>query len=350
MILNEVFERRAGGEKGPFLYVGEDASLKTYEELPVTHQQERTRAFVKVQDGCNQFCSYCIIPFARGRIASRNEDEIAAEVKALAENGVREVVINGIHLSSYGLERYSITEQASLRVNSGELPLLPLIRRVASVEGITRVRLGSLEPRVMTEEVVAELAKIPKLCPQFHLSLQSGCDETLRAMNRHYTTAEYMEVVKRLRKHFPDPAITTDIIAGFPQETEEQFEKTVAYVREIGFAQVHVFPYSRRKGTVADRMSGQLTEAVKKQRAAAIAEAAKGTMTEFRKRRIGQNAQVLFEEEATIDGRSYYVGFSREYVPYAICSRTDLSGLEVTVRGLSMLPDGTMLSQETVDI
>ena len=347
-ILNEVIQRRDEGETGPFLYVGADSELKTYEELPLTHSQERTRAFIKVQDGCNQFCSYCIIPFARGRISSRDACEVVREVETLASTGVREVVLNGIHLSSYGLERYSVMEQASLHVNNGELPLLGLIRRVAATEGISRVRLGSLEPRIMTEDVVAELAGVGKLCPQFHLSLQSGCDETLRAMNRHYTTAEYKEVVKRLRRHFPDPAITTDIIAGFPQETEEQIAETVAYVHEIGFAQVHVFPYSRRKGTVADRMDGQLTEAVKKARAARVSEAAKETMLSFRERRLGKTAEVLFEEPAVIDGMDCYIGFSREYVPYAICKDAeracDLSGTELTVTGERLLSDGTILA------
>ncbi len=344
-ILNEVFGKRYNGEQGPFFYVDADAKLREYEELPVTHSQERTRAFVKVQDGCNQFCSYCIIPFARGRISSRNEAEVVEEVKALAASGVREVVLNGIHLSSYGLERYSVTEQAELRVNSGDLPLLSLVRNVAAVEGITRVRLGSLEPRIMTEDVVAELAKITKLCPQFHLSLQSGCDETLRAMNRKYTTAEYREVVRRLREHFPNCAVTTDIIAGFPQETGEQFAETVAYVREIGFAQVHVFPYSRRKGTVADRMSGQHTEAEKKRRAAILIGAAKETMLAYRESRLGKAAEVLFEEPAQIEGTEYYVGFSREYVPYAIRSDCDLAGREVTVSGVKLLADGTLLAE-----
>ena len=344
-ILNEVFGKRKEGEKGPFFYVDADAKLKNYEELPVTHSQERTRAFVKVQDGCNQFCSYCIIPFARGRISSRSEAEVVEEVGALAASGVREVVLNGIHLSSYGLERYSVSEQADLRVTTGELPLLSLVRNVASVEGISRVRLGSLEPRIMTEEVVAKLAAIPKLCPQFHLSLQSGCDETLRAMNRKYTTAEYTEVVRRLREHFPNPAITTDIIAGFPQETEEQFAKTVAYVREIGFAQVHVFPYSRRKGTVADRMSGQHTEAEKKRRANVLIEAARETMLAYRESRIGAPAEVLLEEPARIDGAEYYVGFSREYVPYAVRCGDDLAGREVTARGVRLLSDGTVYAE-----
>ena len=351
-ILNEVFARKEAGEKGPFLYVEDDKELKAYEELPVTHQQERTRAFVKVQDGCNQFCSYCIIPFARGRIASRAIDEVAEEVAALAASGVREVVINGIHLSSYGLERYSVSEQATLKVNQGELPLLTLVRRVAATEGITRVRLGSLEPRIMTEEVVSALAGIDKLCPQFHLSLQSGCDETLKAMNRHYTTAEYHEVTERLRRHFDDPAITTDIIAGFPGETEEQFETTVSYVHEIGFAQVHVFPYSRRKGTVADRMSGQHTEAEKKRRAGIIAGAASETMRAYRERRLHFPLDVLLEEPAVIDGIDCFVGYSREYVPVAIpmdaFSGEPVSGSELIVRGARLLSDGTILADSTL--
>ena len=239
-----------------------------------------------------------------------------------------------------------------LKVNQGELPLLTLVRRVAATEGITRVRLGSLEPRIMTEEVVSALAGIDKLCPQFHLSLQSGCDETLKAMNRHYTTAEYHEVTERLRRHFDDPAITTDIIAGFPGETEEQFETTVSYVHEIGFAQVHVFPYSRRKGTVADRMSGQHTEAEKKRRAGIIAGAASETMRAYRERRLHFPLDVLLEEPAVIDGIDCFVGYSREYVPVAIpvdaFSGEPVSGSELTVRGARLLSDGTILADSTL--
>lgn len=344
-ILNEVYEHRSQGEVGPFLYVEDDSRLTAYEELPMTHESEHTRAFLKVQDGCNQFCSYCVIPFARGRISSRKLEDVVAETKALAETGICEVVLNGIHLSSYGLETRSVAEQASLQMKEGEMPLLSLIRAVASVEGITRVRLGSLEPRIMSEEFVKSLSEIPKLCPQFHLSLQSGCDETLKAMNRKYTTDEYREVVKRLREHFSDPAITTDIIVGFPGETEEQFETSVSFVREIGFAQVHVFPYSRRKGTVADRMDGQHTEAEKKRRAGIMIAASAQTMREYRERHIGALAEVLFEEPAKIDGVDCYVGFSREYVPYAILSDQDMSGREMTVKGCRILSNGTMLSQ-----
>ena len=226
-ILNEILSGKLR-EDGPFVYVDEDSGLCRYENLPPTHSQERTRAFIKVQDGCNQFCSYCIIPFARGRISSRNVDDVVSEVTALAATGVREVVINGIHLSSYGLESHSVSEQASLTVKEGELPLLSLVRAVSGVEGITRVRLGSLEPRIFSEEVTEKLSHIPKVCPQFHLSLQSGCDAVLKAMNRHYTTEDYRQVVRRLREHFPNPAITTDIIAGFPQETEEQTDSAAA--------------------------------------------------------------------------------------------------------------------------
>lgn len=349
-ILNELFEAGKKRTEGPFVYVDGDAGLCRYENLPPTHSQERTRAFVKVQDGCNQFCSYCIIPFARGRISSREIPDVVSEVSALAASGVREVVINGIHLSSYGLEKHSVSEQASLSVKEGELPLITLVRAVSGIEGITRIRLGSLEPRILTEEVTAKLAEIPKLCPQFHLSLQSGCDEVLKAMNRHYTTEDYREVVRRLREHFPDPAITTDIIAGFPQETEEQVQTTVDYVREIGFAQVHVFPYSRRKGTVADRMDGQLTESEKKRRASAVSEAAAETQRAYRQRKIGLEARVLLEEPAVIDGISCMTGFSREYVPYAVCTDAARAGSEVTVKGVRMLSDGTMLSEEIVAI
>jgi threonylcarbamoyladenosine tRNA methylthiotransferase MtaB len=344
-VLNEVVGRLKNGESGPFFFTEEPKDPKAFEDLPPVHSGERTRAFVKVQDGCNQFCTYCIIPFARGRICSRPLCSVITEVKQLAAEGITEVVINGIHLSSYGLESKSAAEQVALRPNDGEHPLLALIRSVSEVEGIRRVRLGSLEPRILTEETVAGLAKIDKLCPQFHLSLQSGCDKTLAAMKRRYTTAEYEEVVRRLREHFPDPAITTDIIVGFPQESEEDFAESVEYVRKIGFAQVHVFPFSRRKGTVADRMDGQLTEAEKKRRAGIMIAAAEECKREYRMRQLHKPAQVLFEETADIEGTEYYVGYSREYVPYAVKSDDCLSNIELTVSGISMLADGTVLAQ-----
>lgn len=347
-LVNEVFSGLAAGESGPFFYFAEAST--GFEDLPPLHCSKRTRAFLKVQDGCNQFCSYCIIPFARGRICSRSVESVLSEVRQLASEGAKEVVLNGIHLSSYGLENRSVSEQASLVVKDGELPLITLVRAVSEVPGIGRIRLGSLEPRAMTEETVQALAKIRGLCPQFHLSLQSGCDRTLRAMNRKYTAAEYSEVVSRIRGAFSDPAITTDIIVGFPGETEEDFFESTAFVRKIGFAQVHVFPFSRRKGTVADRMEGQLTEAVKKERAAEMIAVSEEEKLSYRQRRIGETAEVLFEETAVIDGAEYYIGYGKNYVPYAMQCDNDPRNEVRTVTGVSLLSDGTVLSQETVAI
>ena len=349
-ILCEVMKRVAGGEKAPFYYIGEDTAATAFEDLPPVHAGVRTRAFLKIQDGCNQFCSYCIIPFARGRICSRGETSVLTEVCGVATEGVSEVVLNGIHLSSYGLETRSVSEQASLTVNEGELPLLSLLRKVNAIEGIKRIRLGSLEPRALTEETVQGLAQIDKLCPQFHLSLQSGCDKTLRAMNRKYTAEEFAEVVRRLRIHFRNPAITTDIIVGFPQESEEDFQESMVFAKRIGFAQVHVFPYSRRKGTVADRMSGQLTEAEKKRRAGLLIAATEETKLSYRKGFLGEKLSVLFEEKALIDGDWYYIGYSREYVPVALAAARDVTNCELTVRGVRLLSDGTLLAQESVAI
>ncbi|MBR5712480.1 MAG: tRNA (N(6)-L-threonylcarbamoyladenosine(37)-C(2))-methylthiotransferase MtaB [Lachnospiraceae bacterium] len=349
-LINDVFALLEQGKKGPFVYLAEESQEKVFEDLPAVREQESARAFMKIQDGCNQFCSYCIIPFARGRIASRSEESVLAEARLLAENGVKEIVLNGIHLSSYGLERYSVAEQAGLYVKDGELPLLPLLRSLSEIPGITRIRLGSLEPRALTEETVAALSGIPKLCPQFHLSLQSGCDKTLAVMNRKYTTEEYAAVVERLRRAFDDPGITTDIIVGFPGESEEDFAQSLAFAERIAFSQVHVFPYSRRKHTVADRMEGQLTEAEKKSRVTCLIRAMKVCEKEFRERRIGVSSRVLFEERRDIDGEMCYVGYSREYVPFALRSDEDLTNRELDVTGTGLTSDNVVLSQETVAI
>ncbi len=346
VILGEVLSRRAAGEQGPFVYVDPDRDLTDYEDLTEAHSRERCRVFLKIQDGCNQFCSYCIIPYARGRISSRNEQSILREIEALAADGVREVVLNGIHLSSYGLERFSVAEQAALCPREGDLPLLTLLEKIGSVVGPMRIRLGSLEPRAMTEEVIARMAKLPYLCPQFHLSLQSGCDRTLKAMNRKYTADDFREVVRLLRKYFDDPAITTDIIAGFPGETEEDHAVSAAFAREIAFSKVHVFPYSRRKGTVADRMDGQLTEAVKKQRASELIRLSDEMSRDYHEKRLNRESRVLFEEKTTIDGTTYFIGYSREYVPYAIPSDEDLTNREITVVGERLLTDGTILARK----
>jgi threonylcarbamoyladenosine tRNA methylthiotransferase MtaB len=282
-----------------------------YEELFLTHTAEHTRAFVKVQDGCNQFCSYCIIPYARGRVRSRKLADVCREVEALAEKGYQEVVLTGIHLSSYG-------------VDTGD-SLLELIRMVHRIPGISRIRLGSLEPKIITEEFVSEIARLPKLCPHFHLSLQSGCDETLKRMNRKYTTEEYERGCAVLRSYFVHPAITTDVIVGFPGETEEEFQTTMAFLERIHFYEMHIFKYSKRQGTRAAEMKDQIPEEIKTARSAKLIALGNRMSEEFRAYYLGREEEILFEEQITVDGKPYYVGFNREYVKVAADSGEDLS-------------------------
>lgn len=280
--------------------------------------RHHTRAYIKVQDGCNQFCSYCIIPYVRGRIKSRPEDEILKEIKELAEKGIKEVVVTGIHLSSYGVD--VLGEKDFTRFKG--MPLLALIEKIAAIEGIERIRFGSIEPRVMTEEFVKGLAAIGKVCPHFHLSLQSGCDDTLKRMNRHYTTEEYMTGVELLRRYFDNPAITTDVIVGFPQESEEEFARTEEFLARVGFAQMHIFKYSRRAGTVADKMDGQIDEQIKNIRSEKLLALEKDLEAAYRQAFSGKKALVLWEEIEEIEGKTYMTGYTREYIRVAVpCPR-----------------------------
>jgi len=281
-----------------------------FEELYLDNPSEHTRAFIKVQDGCNQFCSYCIIPYARGRVRSRNMASVLEEVARLARNGYQEVVLTGIHLSSYGIE-------------TGE-SLLHLVQEIHKIEGIKRIRLGSLEPKVVTEEFASELSKLEKVCPHFHLSLQSGCDATLQRMNRKYTAEEYENGCKILRKYFDHPAITTDVIVGFPGENEEEFATTREFVERIHFYEMHIFQYSKRQGTRAAVMKDQVPENIKKIRSANLIELGDKMSKEFRQYYLGREEEVLFEEEAVIDGKNYYVGYTKEYVKVAKVSSAPL--------------------------
>ena len=280
--------------------------VQEFEELYLDKPSEHTRAFIKVQDGCNQFCSYCIIPYARGRVRSRNMASILEEVNRLAENGYQEVVLTGIHLSSYGIE-------------TGE-SLLHLIQEIHKVEGIRRIRLGSLEPKVVTEEFAENLSKLEKVCPHFHLSLQSGCDATLQRMNRKYTAEEYKTGCDILRKYFEHPAITTDVIVGFPGETEEEFITTKTFLETIHFYEMHIFQYSKRQGTRAAVMKDQIPEAVKKVRSAELIELGDKMSQEFRAYYLGKEEEVLFEESTEIDGKQYFIGYTKEYVKVAKAS------------------------------
>lgn len=283
-----------------------DVEKEQYEELEVSTVLEHTRAFVKVQDGCNQFCSYCIIPYARGRVRSRRMENVIAEIKRLAEAGIQEVVLTGIHLSSYGREI------------DGESHLIELIEAIHPIDGISRIRLGSLEPRIITEEFVGRLKKLHKVCPHFHLSLQSGCEETLKRMNRHYTPEEYYEKCKLLRAAFENPAITTDVIVGFPGETDEEFDKTRQFLEKVHFYEMHIFRYSRRKGTRADKMENQIPEEIKAQRSSILSSLESQMTKEFRTKWTGACVKVLLEERQEINGVSYMVGHTPEYIKCAV--------------------------------
>ncbi len=275
-----------------------------YEEMQLEKTAEHTRAFLKVQDGCNQFCSYCIIPYARGRVRSRRTEDVVREVTTLAANGYHEVVLTGIHLSSFGIDR--------------EDNLLHLIREVHKIDGIERIRLGSLEPNIITEEFVSEIAKLPKLCPHFHLSLQSGCDATLARMNRRYDTTSYAAKCELLRRYYEHPAITTDVIVGFPGETEEEFETTKEFLKRIHFYEMHIFKYSKRQGTKAAVMKDQVPEPVKTTRSARLIELEQQMSREFREYYVGKEVTALLEETFEYEGETYLTGYTKEYVKIAV--------------------------------
>ena len=300
---------------------------QAYEELSLSRTAEHTRAFIKVQDGCNQFCTYCIIPFARGRVRSRELPDVLQEIRTLAKSGYREVVLTGIHLSSYG-------------VDNGE-SLLHLIEAVHELEGIERIRLGSLEPRIVTDAFAKRLSELPKICPHFHLSLQSGCDTVLSRMNRRYDTAEYEVGCALLRRYFEHPAITTDVIVGFPGETDEEFETTERYLERVHFYEMHIFQYSRREGTKAAAMPDQVPEAVKKERSEKLLALGHRMSEEFRRYYLGRQVTALLEEEFLYDGKRYYTGYTKEYVKVAVETEKDLSNTFVT---------GTLKTQLTEDI
>ena len=310
---------------------------KEYEELEISHTAEHVRAYIKVQDGCNQFCTYCIIPYARGRVRSREKEKILQEVHKLAEAGYKEVVLTGIHLSSYGVDFPEEKKE----------DLLSLIKGVNEVEGINRIRLGSLEPGIVTEEFARELSAMPKVCPHFHLSLQSGCDTTLERMNRRYRSAQYKERCEILRKYFENPALTTDVIVGFPMETEEDFQVSYEFVKDIHFYETHIFKYSRRHGTKAAQMEGQLTDAVKAVRSDKMLELNEVREKEYENTFLGKEVEVLLEEEVDIQGKSYYLGHTREYVKVAV-PRLEKYGVnqELTVKAELFLQPHILLGVE----
>ncbi len=352
-ILDRFFEMRASGTgadtaenadmpgcPGTFADVPDIGDISDYEELSVKRPAERTRAFIKIQDGCNQFCSYCIIPYARGRVRSRGPKEVLDEAAALAEQGYKEIVLTGIHLSSYGIDFSSGTDGP---LPSADPPLLDLIKRLNDIDGIKRIRLSSLEPRIITPGFVKALSGMEKICPHFHLSLQSGCDATLRRMNRHYNTAEYAEKCALIRASFEHPAVTTDVIVGFPGETEDEFFQTQEFLSSIGFYEMHIFKYSRRAGTRADKMEGQVAEKVKTARSSLLFGLEKEMSAEFRSWYIGKECEVLPEELVTIDGRDYWTGYTKEYVRAAVPAQAGARNILVRGRADSFVSEDTLL-------
>lgn len=292
---------------------------------------ERTRAVMKIEDGCNRFCSYCIIPYARGRVRSKSIDDIALEAKGLADKGYREIVLVGINLSAYGSD-------------IGEINLADAIETVCSVEGIERVRLGSLEPERLDEEMILRLSRLSKLCPQFHLSLQSGCDQTLRRMNRHYTSGEYMQIVKNLRKHFENCSITTDVMVGFPGETEEEFEASMNFVAEVGFSRVHTFAYSRRPGTVADSAKNQVSKRDKDIRSKKMIECANRSRLEFLQTQLGREEEVLFE---TRNSDGFFEGYTTNYTQVYLKIDEDVSNKILKVKLTEIMEEGCLAVYES---
>jgi len=314
-ILDGFYEKKQGQNKA----VIDINHTHEYEEMHLNKTAEHTRAYIKVQDGCNQFCSYCIIPFARGRVRSRAKEDVVREVTELAANGYQEVVLTGIHLSSYGVDLENEN-------------LLSLILAVNEIEGIKRIRLGSLEPRIITEDFVKTISGLEKMCPHFHLSLQSGCDETLRRMNRRYTSEEYYEKCMLLRKYFAHPALTTDVIVGFPGETEEEFEKSKAFIDKVDFYETHIFKYSKREGTKAAVMDNQIPEQIKTARSNELLELGQKKRIKYEEQFVGTTVEVLMEEQIKIDGENYQVGHTKEYVKVALKTEANLQNKLVDIQ------------------
>ena len=313
-ILEQYQEKRQGVKKA----VIDINHTKEYEEMHLSKTAEHTRAYIKVQDGCNQFCTYCIIPFARGRVRSRAKVDVIREVKDLAANGYQEVVLTGIHLSSYGVDL------------DGE-DLLSLILAVHEIDGIKRIRLGSLEPRIITEEFAKTISGLDKMCPHFHLSLQSGCNATLGRMNRRYNAEEYYEKCQLLRKYLGNPALTTDVIVGFPGETEEEFAQSKAFVDKVNFYETHIFKYSKRAGTKAAVMENQVPEQVKTVRSNVLLKLDKIKREAYEEKWLGKTVEVLMEESIQIDGKAYQVGHTKEYVKVAVATDVNLQNKLVSV-------------------
>lgn len=315
---------------------------KEYEELKITKTAEHTRAYMKIQDGCNQFCTYCIIPFARGRVRSRQVEDVLQELHTLAAAGYQEVVLTGIHLSSYGTDFDGCQKSEEYPYGT---ELITLIEAIENIDGIERVRLGSLEPGIVTEAFVKRLSVCEKICPHFHLSMQSGCDETLKRMNRRYDTAKFAERCGILRKYFPDVALTTDIIVGFPGETEEEFQKTKEYVEQIHFFETHIFKYSRRKGTKAAVMADQVSDDLKTKRSQILIELDTKHQKEYADHFLNQEVEVLFEEQVEENGISYWQGHTRHYVRALVQSEENLTNIRKICKVKKVSENGTLFCE-----
>ena len=328
-ILNEYYAEKEAGEQVKEEYVIDINHTDEYEDLEISTVTEHTRAHLKIQDGCNNFCSYCIIPYARGRIRSRTMESIKAELERLSASGFKEIVLTGINLSCYD--------------DNGK-KLIDVIEMADNVNGIERIRLGSLDPEVVTEDFVERLGKVKKICPHFHFSLQSGCDKTLKAMNRHYTSDEYYEKCKLIRKYIDNPAFTTDVIVGFPGETEEDYISSREFVKKVKFAELHVFKYSKRDGTVAAKMPNQIDEKIKTLRSEDLIKTGEELTKEFRQAKIGQDTTVLFEEKILLDNKEYWVGHTVDYIKIAVPEKENLEGQIRKVNVKDFLTNQIMLA------
>ncbi len=328
-ILNEYYAEKEAGEQVKEEYVIDINHTDEYEDLEISTVTEHTRAHLKIQDGCNNFCSYCIIPYARGRIRSRTMESIKAELERLSASGFKEIVLTGINLSCYD--------------DNGK-KLIDVIEMADNVNGIERIRLGSLDPEVVTEDFVERLGKVKKICPHFHFSLQSGCDKTLKAMNRHYTSDEYYEKCQLIRKYIDNPAFTTDVIVGFPGETEEDYISSREFVKKVKFAELHVFKYSKRDGTVAAKMPNQIDEKIKTLRSEDLIKTGEELTKEFRQAKIGQDTTVLFEEKILLDNKEYWVGHTADYIKIAVPEKENLEGQIRKVNVKDFLTNEIMLA------
>lgn len=361
-ILEAFLEEREKGKPDKTMQETTVLDLKEpvpYEEMTLVKTAEHTRANIKIQDGCNQFCSYCIIPFARGRVRSRKEEDILKEAEGLVKAGYREIVITGIHISSYGMDFLSRQRSDIKETQEQEKDylfdvreetykqgyLLHLLQKLNEIEGLRRIRTGSLEPRIITKEFAEGLRALEKVCPHFHLSLQSGCDATLKRMNRHYLAGEYYKKVQLLREVYGNPAITTDVIVGFPGETEEEFAETKAFLEKVRFFEMHIFKYSRRKGTNADKMPNQVPDTIKAQRSDVLLEMESEHSLTYREQFIGKEIEILFEESVEIDGKRYMTGHTREYVRAAFQTEEDLSNQILKKKATGFLQNHIILAE-----